>query len=268
MPNVGGLLGKARVQLMKIAVYLQFFMLTLNQKRLRAASLFRKNDDDRWNDDGWDDNKWNDKTFGKSRFGGGDGDKIVRLPVTASGAILVLCFLVFFIKIGADLVYPGLVDDLLAFNPFNLYTRPWTLITYMFDHGNFDHLLFNMIVLFFFGTELERRLGEKGFLWVYLLSGVVAALGHMLISSVPVIGASGAIFGLLGCLTVLAPDTRVLLFFMIPLRIQYAVLLFALIDFTSMGSGDGIAHMAHLVGLFVGIGMGFLFNKRPKVYYS
>jgi membrane associated rhomboid family serine protease len=138
----------------------------------------------------------------------------------------------------------------------------------MFVHANFDHLFLNMLFLFFFGMELERRVGESRFLEIYLLSGVVAAVGQMLISGGSMVGASGALYGVMGCLAVIAPEIRVLLFFVIPLSIRASVVLFALLDFLMMGSADNIAHMAHIVGLLVGLAFGQMMKNQPKYYYN
>jgi membrane associated rhomboid family serine protease len=88
----------------------------------------------------------------------------------------------------------------------------------------------------------------------------------MAVSSNPMLGASGALYGVLGCLAIMAPEIRVLLFFVIPLSIKYAVILFALIDFMMMGSGDSIAHMAHLSGLVVGLIFGYMLKGRYRYY--
>jgi membrane associated rhomboid family serine protease len=145
--------------------------------------------------------------------------------------------------------------------------RPWTLLTYMFVHANFDHIFWNMLVLFFFGMELEKRVGETKFLEIYVLSGIVAALGQMMISGGSLVGASGAIYGVMGCLAIIAPEIRVLIFFVIPLSIRAAVVLFALLDFLTSGSADNIAHMAHIAGLLVGLAFGLLMKKQPQYYY-
>ena len=121
-----------------------------------------------------------------------------------------------------------------------------------------------MLFLFFFGMELERRVGEKKFLQIYILSGIVAALGQMMISSGSMVGASGALFGVMGCLAIIAPEIRILLFFVIPMSIRAAVVLFALIDFLTLGSADNIAHMAHIVGLLVGLAYGLAMVRNPK----
>jgi len=184
------------------------------------------------------------------------------LPVSYSGLILLACIVVFLIS----LILPGFVYNYLALNPEYVMQRPWTLITYMFVHADFNHLFWNMLFLFFFAMELERRVGESKFLQIYILSGIVAALGQMMISGGSMVGASGALFGVLGCLAVIAPEIRILLFFIIPMSIRGAVVLFALIDFLSMGSADNIAHMAHIVGLLVGLAYGQAM-RRSRSYY-
>lgn len=184
------------------------------------------------------------------------------MPVSCSGLILLVCVVVYLLSV----IFPGFVYGYLALNPANLMQQPWTLITHMFVHANFDHLFFNMLFLFFFGTELERRVGEAKFLQIYLLSGIVAALAQLLISPASLVGASGALYGVLGCLAIIAPEIRVLIFFVIPLSIRAAVVLFALVDFLSVGSADNIAHMAHIAGLLVGLAYGYAMKKQPRYY--
>lgn len=190
------------------------------------------------------------------------------LPISLSGIILIICLFVFII----GQVATGFVVNYLALIPAIMFERPWTIVTYMFVHFSFDHLFWNMLFLFFFGPALEDRIGEKMFLGIYLLSGIVAALGQVLLLSgvdsfVPMVGASGALYGVLGCLAIIAPEIRVLLFFMIPLSIRWAVVLFALVDFLSLGTVDNIAHGAHIVGLFVGLAFGYMLRGKPR-YHS
>jgi membrane associated rhomboid family serine protease len=184
------------------------------------------------------------------------------LPVSYSGLILLACIVVFLIS----LIFPSFVYYYLALNPEYVMQRPWTIITYMFVHADFNHLFWNMLFLFFFAMELERRVGESKFLQIYIFSGIVAALGQMMISGGSMVGASGALFGVLGCLAVIAPEIRILLFFIIPMSIRGAVVLFALIDFLSMGSADNIAHMAHIVGLLVGLAYGQAMRRSYRYY--
>lgn len=211
---------------------------------------FRHKDD--WNDPApWENRSW------RSRIPAG-------LPVSYSMAILAVCVFVSLIS----LIAPDFVYGYLALNPAYVMQRPWTLITHMFVHANFDHLFWNMLFLFFFGVELERRVGESRFLEIYVISGLAAALGQMLVSTGTLLGASGALYGVMGCLAIIAPEIRVLLFFIIPLRIQYAVVLFAFMDFMMMGTGDSIAHAAHLTGLLVGLAFGYMMRNQPQVYYN
>jgi membrane associated rhomboid family serine protease len=184
------------------------------------------------------------------------------LPVSYSGLIILICAVVYLLS----LIFPGFVSSYLALNPDYVMQRPWTLLTYMFVHANFDHIFWNMLVLFFFGMELEKRVGETKFLEIYVLSGIVAALGQMMISGGSLVGASGAIYGVMGCLAIIAPEIRVLIFFVIPLSIRAAVVLFALFDFLTSGSADNIAHMAHIVGLLVGLAFGLQMKKQPQYY--
>ena len=188
------------------------------------------------------------------------------MPVSYSGIILLICILVFLLS----LVARGFVYDYLVLIPHFVVERPWTILTHMFVHFSFDHLFFNMLFLFFFGMELERRVGGRKFLQIYILSAIVAALAQTAVTSgsmVGMVGASGALFGALGCLAIIAPEIRVLLFFVIPMSIRWAVVVFALIDFLFMGSADNIAHMAHIAGLFVGLAFGQMMKNQPQFYY-
>ena len=205
---------------------------------------------DEWGDPDISGNSWKDRITS-------------LLPVSYSGIILLTCIIVFFL----DSITKGSVGAYLALNPDYVLQRPWTLLTYMFVHANFDHLFLNMIVLFFFGMELERRVGGTKFLEIYFLSGIVAALGQMMISGGSLVGASGALYGVMGCLAIIAPEIRVLLFFIVPMSIRALVVLYALMDFLFMGASDNIAHMAHIVGLLVGLAFGQLMKKKQPQYY-
>jgi hypothetical protein len=149
----------------------------------------------------------------------------------------------------------------------SLFTRPWGLVTSIFLHASLMHIFLNMLVLFFFGPILERRIGSKSFLALYIGGGVIAGLAQILVfPQYPVIGASGAIFGILGGLTMLMPDLVVVLLF-IPLKMVYVTLLFAALDLLPIitGSSDGIAHIAHLTGLAVGLAAGYWYREKSRV---
>jgi membrane associated rhomboid family serine protease len=152
----------------------------------------------------------------------------------------------------------------------DIFTRPWILITHMFLHADGLHLLFNMMFLFFFGPELERRVGGKKFLLIYFISGLIAALGYsfwtlfVLGVNGSAIGASGALFGIFACLAILAPDIVVYVYF-IPMKIAYALIFFALLDLLFIGSsGDLIARSAHLSGVVAGLVIGKYLKKTGK----
>ncbi len=160
-------------------------------------------------------------------------------------------------------------DVYLALFPLDVFSRPWTLVTHMFLHANAIHLLFNMMFLFFFGPELERRIGGKRFLEVFFGSGIIAALGYslwsvyVLGSFAPAVGASGALFGIFACLAVLAPDMQIYVYF-VPMKITHALIFFALLDLLFIGSGDAIARSAHLSGVVAGLLMGKHFKEKRQ----
>ncbi len=220
------------------------------------ASIGRR-DDFRTKDD------WNDSLPWESR--GWKSRIPANLPVNASLIILAVCVAVSLLS----LIVPGFVYGYLALIPAYLFQRPWTLITHMFVHQNFDHLFWNMFFLFFFALPLEQRVGERKFLEIYIFSGIAGAIAQMAVSSpyAVMMGASGALYGAMGCLALIAPEIRVLLFFVIPLRIQWAVVLYALIDFSMLGAVDNVAHMAHIAGLLVGVAFGYMMKGQPRVYY-
>ena len=156
----------------------------------------------------------------------------------------------------------------LALVPTDIFTRPWILFTHMFLHADGIHLLFNMMFLFFFGPELERRIGGKRFLKVFFISGIIAAIGYSLWSVFilkqysTAVGASGALFGIFACLAVIAPDIEVGLFFFIRMKITYALIFFALFDLLFIGSsGDLVARSAHLSGVVAGLAFGKYLKK-------
>jgi membrane associated rhomboid family serine protease len=179
--------------------------------------------------------------------------------------ILILAIVSFFLQP----IIPGYLHYL-ALSPYDIFSRPWTLVTHIFIHSGPIHLLFNMMFLFFFGPELERRIGGKRFLIVFFISGIIAAIGYSLWSfyiihqNTPAVGASGALFGIFACLAVLAPDIVVYVYF-IPMKITYALIFFALLDLLFIGSsGDLVARSAHLSGVVAGLVFGKYLKKTGR----
>ena len=135
----------------------------------------------------------------------------------------------------------------------------WQPVSYLFLHGGFWHILLNMLALWMFGSRLEELWGTDRFLRFYFVTGVGAALCSTLVSpgsTIPIIGASGAIYGLLAAYGLLFPEETLLLYFVIPIKAKYFVLILGLITFWSSltASGDGVAHVAHLGGMLFGWG--------------
>ena len=136
----------------------------------------------------------------------------------------------------------------------------WQFVTYMFVHGDLSHIIFNMYALVMFGTNLERMTGSKEFLLYYMLCGIAGGIFSYFVNVITgsvmsvTLGASGAIYALMFLVSVLFPDSRVLLFFCIPMRMPLAVLVFMLIEIASQvfGTGAGVAHLVHLSSIIAG----------------
>jgi membrane associated rhomboid family serine protease len=138
-----------------------------------------------------------------------------------------------------------------AFVPALALVRPWTLVTYMFLHGGVGHLFFNMLSLFFFGPRVEARIGSRDFVRLYLLSGLGGALlSFLLAPHSPVIGASGAVFGIMLAFARFWPHEKIFLWGVLPVPARILVTGLAAIAIYSgfSGAGAGIAHFAHLGG--------------------
>jgi membrane associated rhomboid family serine protease len=145
----------------------------------------------------------------------------------------------------------------LMFVPTWVLSRPWTLVTYMFLHGGIMHLLFNMVGLYFFGPRLEARIGSRDFIILYLLSGIMGAvLSYVflfLTGPTAIVGASGAVFGVLYGFAHYWPHERIYIWAVLPVPARGMVLGVAALSiyFGITGTGGAVAHFAHLGG-FVG----------------
>lgn len=159
----------------------------------------------------------------------------------------------------------------------------WQLATYMFMHANFMHLLFNMLILWFFAPRLEYRWGSAKFLRFYLIVGIGAGLFHFGLSlltgrgNTPLLGASGAMYGIMLAYALYWPNDTVLLYFVVPVKIKYLMIVVGVFTFmastTASGVG-GISHITHLGGLAVALvylmggrwfGRGGPRRRRPRV---
>ena len=153
---------------------------------------------------------------------------------------------------------------------------PWQFITYMFMHGNFSHLFFNMFALWMFGYALENYWGSKRFLVYYLITGVGAALiqtgvlaleirgmtqglppfaAQHYINQIVTVGSSGAIYGILLAFGMCFPNVPIFLYFFFPIKAKWFVIIYGVIElFAGIGgTADGVAHFAHLGGMIFGL---------------
>ncbi len=193
-------------------------------------------------------------------------------PYGANNAVLFICLVLFIVAI----LFPRQSIYFLALSPVHFLEMPWQLVTSIFLHVELWHFFINSFVLLFFGGELERLLGEKGYLKVFLTSGLAGNFGYIayayaMDSFIPALGASGAIFGVMGCLAMIAPRMKILIFpIPFPINIRLAILFFAVYDFGMLLLSashlvySGVAYIAHLTGLVAGLYMGERY--RAKVY--
>ena len=174
--------------------------------------------------------------------------------------------------------------------------HPHQLLTYMFMHGNFAHLFFNMFALWMFGNTLENIWGPKRFLFFYILCGLGAGLlqegvqyieyvtelsqyqtvnmgGTILpmseyLNYMTTVGASGAIYGLLLAFGMMFPNSLIYLYFAIPIKAKWFVIGYAAIELLSgiFSSGDQVAHFAHLGGMLVGLVILLIWKKKGRLY--
>lgn len=173
--------------------------------------------------------------------------------------------------------------------------KPHQIITHMFLHGGFTHILFNMIALYFFGGILENYWGAKRFLNFYLICGIGAAIVQMLmipfeasralgpVPGVPqeiidenirmftdqysMIGASGAIMGIMAAFAYLFPNTEIYIYYAIPIKAKYLIPIYVLFDLFggfSRQAGDNVGHFAHLGGALVGILIVIFMNRTNR----
>jgi membrane associated rhomboid family serine protease len=183
--------------------------------------------------------------------------------------LMALCVAVFAIEIAVG-GYPITTD-----NPVVLFLglarvlarqQPWTILTAIFVHGGFGHIIFNMISLYFLGSLFLRVKGERSFLAVFFLGGLAGNALYLLLAPPNVIGigASGAIFAIGGALAVLVPRVPVYIFFIpIAMPLWLAIIIFLLLSFFF----TGVAWQAHLGGVLAGVIAGFLLRRRGQFHH-
>lgn len=177
------------------------------------------------------------------------------------------------------LAAPAFTMDYLALTPAHIMQMPWTLVTNMFVHADFQHILFNMLFgVLMFGTYLERIIGEDEFAKVYFTGGLAAGLFFCLMSlvfglpdpRVSAVGASGAVFALIGALVVLRPNMRLYVYFLFPMPLWVFALLYLIYGLVAVPTGlsGETAVTAHIGGLLAGalMGRGYRSRYQPQEY--
>ncbi|MBO7469620.1 MAG: rhomboid family intramembrane serine protease [Bacteroidales bacterium] len=173
--------------------------------------------------------------------------------------------------------------------------RPYQFVTYMFMHGSFAHLFFNMFALWMFGNSIENVWGPKRFLIFYFVCGIGAGLTQELVQhiqfsdliqnyqyvrmgnrSIPVdeylnmvttVGASGAVYGILLAFGMMWPNSRIYIYFAIPVKAKWFVIIYGLIElFSGFSSVDNVAHFAHLGGMIFGLGLILYWRYKAGIW--
>lgn len=186
--------------------------------------------------------------MGRSSFGGMLTPGVKGLLIALGGVYLVQ------IVFGRELIY------FLGMTPKVFWTKYalWQPVTYIFLHGGLLHLLFNMLALWMFGGTLESIWGTNRFLKYFFLTGIGAGVSNCILTpdlAVPIIGASGAVYGLLAAYGIIFPNTLIFIYGLFPVKAKYLVLIFGLLEFVSSVSpgSSAVAHLVHLGGMIIGI---------------
>lgn len=201
----------------------------------------------------------------------------IQMNVPLTKMVKALIIINVTVWIGAVLILQGLilqnnaVFDLFALVPYKVITSfwVWQVFTYMFLHANgVFHILFNMLVLWWFGAELEQRWGAKFFLNYYLVCGVGAGVvylagtviyylitGKVMSMAAPLVGASGATYGLLLAYGILFGERMIYFMMLFPMKAKYFTMIIGLVELVTLldsGMGTQVANLAHLGGIAVG----------------
>jgi membrane associated rhomboid family serine protease len=179
------------------------------------------------------------------------------------------------------LFYPNLIESIFGLHHvgFAQEFKLWQVVTYMFLHGGWFHIIFNLLGLWMFAGELEQIWGGILFLRYYLITGIgaglcIAFMNYYMYAQYHIdpvtIGASGAIYGILLAYGLTWPNRQVMLYFIIPVKIKYLVAIFGMIEFfgtlsTAAGTGGNISHIGHLGGILCGLIYLLLRLRRPAI---
>jgi membrane associated rhomboid family serine protease len=195
-------------------------------------------------------------------------------PVTPAIKAIIIVNVVVFV---ATWVAQQPINDWFGITPSQVIRSQWIWqpVTYMFVHVGPFHILFNMLTLWMFGVELERMWGTPYFVKFYFVCGVGAALAQVVLSLIPlpifaglygatVVGASGAIYGILAAFALYFPNRPIVMFFIFPVPAKYAVMIMGAIALyaSASTSSSGTAHLTHLGGL----AFGYLYLRGGRLH--
>lgn len=222
------------------------------------------------------------------------GGLFANIPLVIRNIIIINAFMLILTMINREFM----LQRFALFYPASPFFKPWQIVSHIFMHGNFGHLLFNMYALWMFGSVLEQLWGPKKFLLYYLVTGLGAAALHMgvqwieasslvskinengveamqaltryrMLMNTPTVGASGAVYGILLAYGMLFPNNELRIIFLpIALKAKYFVIIFAVIELVlGLVGGGNIAHFAHLGGMIFGFILVRYWRKRNRLYY-
>jgi len=182
---------------------------------------------------------------------------VIRTIIAINVIVFILQAVVGGIRVG-DQSLNRYIVEYLGFNPSigTAITQPWRFVTYMFLHGGGFHLLFNMLWLWWMGRSVEESIGPRSFAVIFFGSGIGGAFFHIAFASLygtsMVIGASGAVFGVMVAFAYLYPRAPIMLLFLPPIEARFVVAGLIAFDVLFIGSGDNVARLVHLGGAGVG----------------
>lgn len=183
-----------------------------------------------------------------------------RFKYSFSNATLYLVIANALVFLITNTIWPRGIYYLSMIPGFVLNGYIYQFVTYMFVHGSFSHILFNMLSLYIFGSALEKRLGTKEFLLFYFVVGTLSGISsfifyYMAGQNTILLGASGAIYGVLLLFAVFFPTSRIFIFGLIPIKAPFLIAIYFFIEVFSQVSGStgGVAHLTHLSGLVFGV---------------
>ena len=198
-----------------------------------------------------------------------------NVPVVTKNLLIINVILFAATFLGERFFKTNVMGWLVLYDPHSVLFRLWQTVTYMFMHGGFWHLFMNMYTLYIFGSVVERMIGSRKFTILYLISGLGAAAVHLLVmtwmrgAAAPMLGASGAVYGVLIAYAMIFPNSRIALIFPpISLNAKWMVIIFAVLSLVVgvTGTAEGVAHFAHLGGMIFGFLVVYFWKKAGRLF--